>query len=229
MLVTRLMRIRLLLVDSDETTCKYLACLLSEYGYECTCAYNGLQALQILEKNPVNLVIMDHQLPDMGGFHLLKQILILQNIQIVMLSRDDSEHNRVRALESGATDFVAKPLMYPTEFLWRIRAILKRSMKQQIILSRVQINLIDRIVRCDGLQINLTSQLFQFLVTLASRPGQVVEHDHLLYALEDDYRSSSNNILYVLAHRLRQYMEHNSDKPRLICTVRGVGYLLNDS
>lgn len=222
------MRFRLLIIDSDEIVCKYLAQLLSECGYICAYTHNGNQALEILEKKPVNLVIMDHQLPDMGGFHLLRQIQILQNTQIVILSNEDSEYNRLRSFDAGATDFVAKPLTYPAAFLWRIRTILKRSTKQQIILSRVQIDLIEQQVRSDGIQVDLTSQLFQFLVTLASNPGQVVKHDHILYTLGDSFRASSNNLLYVLAHRLRCSMEHNQNKPRLICTVRGVGYMLND-
>jgi len=222
------MKFRLLIIDSDKSICKYLTNLLSEYGFECTCINNGLQALTLLEKCAFNLVVMDLSLPDIGGFHLLRQIRILQNTQIMILSKDDSEYNRIRSLDEGATDFVAKPLAYPGAFLWRIRAILKRSIKQQIILSRVQINLVEQNVWSDGEQVDLTSQLFQFLVTLASNPGQVVDHDHLLYTLDESFRTSSNNLLYVLAHRLRCTMDHDPNKPRLICTVRGVGYMLND-
>lgn len=222
------MKFRVLLIDSDQIMSQHLACLLSEYGYECWCAYSGLEAIQLLEKQAFNLIIMDHELPDIGGFHLLRQIRILQQAQVIVLSKDDSEDNRIRALNGGATDFVGKPLIYPSEFLWRIHAILKRSMKQQIILSRIQINLLEQQVWSDGLQVDLPSQLFRFLVILASQPGQVIEHGNLLYALEDEYRSTSNNIIYVLAHRLRHAIEHTPDKPSLICNVRGVGYLLND-
>ncbi len=222
------MKYRLLIIDSDKSICKYLTNLLSECGFECTCVNNGLQALTLLEKCAFNIVIMDLNLPDIGGFHLLRQIRILQNTQIMILSKDDSEYNRIRSFDEGATDFVAKPLAYPGEFLWRIRAILKRSIKQQIILSRVQINLVEQNVWSDGEQVDLTSQLFHFLVALASNPGQVVDHDHLLYTLDESFRTSSNNLLYVLAHRLRCTMDHDPNKPRLICTVRGVGYMLND-
>lgn len=222
------MRLRLLIIDSDEIMCQYLTGLFTECGYECTCINTGLQALAILEQCAYNLIIMDPKLPDIGGFHLLRQILILQSTQVVILSKDDSEYTRLRSFDGGATDFVAKPLAYPAEFLWRIRAILKRSIKQQIILSRVQINLIEQKVWSDGEQVDLTSQLFQFLVTLASNPGHVVDHDHLLYTLDESFQASSNNLLYVLAHRLRCSMDHNQAKPRLICTVRGVGYMLND-
>jgi len=171
---------------------------------------------------------MDHKLPDIGGFHLLRQIHILNNAQIMILSAEDSEYNRVRALEEGATDFIAKPLTYPAEFLWRVRAILKRAIKQQIILSRVQINLMDKSVNCDGIEVTLSPQVFLFLVALASNPGQVVTHDQLLYFLDGDFCATSNNILYVLVNRLRECMEHDFQKPKLINTVRGVGYMLND-
>jgi len=222
------MRLRLLIIDSNELMFQYLNHILSECGYECTWAYNGLEALALLEKYSFNLVIMDHQLPDIGGFHLLRQIQILQITQIVILSKDNSEYNRIRSLDEGATDFIAKPLTYPAEFLWRIRAILKRSIKQQIILSRVRINLVEQKVWSDGQYVDLTLQLFQFLVALASNPGHVVNHDDLLYVLDERFRASSNNVLYVLAHRLRCSIEHNQSKPKLICTVRGVGYMLND-
>jgi len=222
------MRLRLLIIDSDELMFQHLNHILSECGYECTWAYNGLETLALLEKCSFNLVIMDHQLPDIGGFHLLRQIQILQITQIVILSKDNSEYNRIRSLDEGATDFVAKPLTYPAEFLWRIRAILKRSIKQQIILSRVRINLVEQKVWSDGQYVDLTLQLFQFLVALASNPGHVINHDDLLYVLDERFRASSNNVLYVLAHRLRCSIEHNQSKLKLICTVRGVGYMLND-
>lgn len=223
------MKYKVLLIDSDQIICQYLACLLSDYGYDCWCVYSGLEAIQCLEKQAFSLIVMDHQLPDIGGFHLLRQILILQQAQVIILSTDDSEYNRIRALNEGATDFVCKPLIYPAEFLWRIRAILKRCLQHRIVLSRIQINLADKTVQCDGTPVDLAAQLFKFLVVLASKPEQVVEHDQLLYALEDEYCSVSNNILYVLAHRLRCSLESKPNNPQLICTVRGIGYLLNDS
>lgn len=222
------MRIRLLIIDSDKIMCNAIAQLLVGCGYECVCALSGLRAISLLEKQIFHLVVMDHQLCDIGGFYLLKQILILQQTQVVILSSDDSEYNRIRALNEGATDFVAKPLAYPTEFVWRVRAILKRSLKDQIILSRVQINLTEKVVQCDGARVNLNSRLFQFLVALAMSPGQVVKHDQLLYALDESYGYVSQSILYVLAHRLRDNLEQNSEKPQLIRTIRGVGYMLND-
>lgn len=223
-----MMRSRLLIIDSDKIMCNYIARLLDECGYECVCAFTGLQAISLLEQQTFHLIVMDHQLRDMGGFHLLKQILILQQTQVVILSFDDSEYNRIRALDEGATDFVPKPLAFPAEFVWRVRAILKRSLKDQIVLSRVQINLTEEVVQCDGSKIDLTSQLFQFLVALAMSPGQVVKHDQLLYALDESFNCASHSILYVLAHRLRDSLGENSDKPRLIETIRGVGYMLND-
>lgn len=222
------MRIRALIIDPDKIMCNYIARLLNECDYECVCAFSGLQAISLIEQQNFHLVIMDHQIPDIGGFHLLRQIRILRQPQVVILSFDDSEYNRIRALNEGATDFVAKPLVYPAEFLWRIRAILKRCMQYQIVLSRVQINLSEKAVQCDGENIDLTSQLFQFLVTLAMSPGQVVKHDQLLYALDENFSCTSHSILYVLAHRLRDNLEQKSDKPRLIQTIRGVGYLLDD-
>lgn len=222
------MRIRALIIDPDKIMCNYITRLLNECDYECVCAFSGLQAISLIEQQNFHLVIMDHQIPDIGGFNLLQQIRILRQTQIVILSFDDSEYNRIRALNEGATDFVAKPLVYPGEFLWRIRAILKRCMQHQIILSRVQINLSEKAVQCDGENIDLTSQLFQFLVTLAMSPGQVVKHDQLLYALDESFSCTSHNILYVLVHRLRDILEQKKDKPRLIQTIRGVGYLLND-
>ncbi len=222
------MRYRFLIIDPDRNMCEYLTNILSDYNYECTCVYSGFDALSILEQCAFNLIIMDHKLPDIGGFHLLRQIQILHNTQIMILSSEDSEYNRVRALEEGATDFVRKPLVYPAEFLWRIQAIMKRSIKRQIILSRVQINLIQQEVLSDGKYVDLTPQLFQLLTTLASNPGKVVRRDYLLYSLNESFQSASDNILYVLIHRLRDRLEHNMDKPKLICTIRAVGYLLDD-
>lgn len=223
------MKPRIFIIDSDKIICCSLVHFLSECHLDCTYEQSGTNAIHILEKQAFNLIIMDQHLDDMSGFFILRQILLLRQAPVIMLSRDNSEYNRIRAFDEGVTDFVSKPIVYRGEFIWRIRAILKRSLRQQILLTRIQINLVEKTVRCDGEEINLTDQLFQLLVTLALKPGQVIKRDELLSSIENNSCSRSDNQLYVLAHRLRQQLEYNSNHPPLLHTIRGVGYLLNDS
>lgn len=223
------MKPRIFIIDSDRIAYCSLVHFLSECQFDCTYEQSGANAIQILEKQAFNLIIMDQHINDMSGFYLLRQILLLRQAPVIMLSQDNSEYNRIRAFDEGVTDFVSKPIEYRGEFIWRIRAILRRSLRQQILLTRIQINLVEKTVQCDGQQINLTDQLFQLLVTLASKPSQVVERNEILSSLDNESCFTSDNQLYVLAHRLRQQLESNANQLPLIYTIRGVGYLLNDS
>ena len=223
------MKPRIFIIDSDRIACCSLVKMLRECHFDCIYERSGLNAIRLLEEQSFNLIIMDQHIEDMSGFFLLRQIILLRQAPVIMLSRDNSEYNRIRAFDEGVTDFVSKPIIYRGEFIWRIQAILRRSLRQQILLTRIQINLLDKTVRCDGQQINLTHQLFQLLVTLASKPGQVVERDDILSCLDNGNFSTSDNQLYVLAHRLRQHLEYDSNQLPLLYTIRGVGYLLNDS
>lgn len=219
---------KILIIDRNRSLHQQIISSLGELDYLIASAFCGSEALDHLEKQVFDLVIMDLSLPDMGGFYLLEQLHALSSTSIIVLSSKHEEAYCIRALEEGADDFVMKPIVSMAEFLMRIQAILRRRKPRRLSVAQIEIDLIEKRVWHKGQELKLGDRQFRFLAALAARPNQVRGYEELLSEVYDEASNEKVEFLYVLAHSLRRLLEENPKRPTLIQGIRGVGYFLNN-
>ncbi|MFT3769110.1 MAG: response regulator transcription factor [Minicystis sp.] len=223
------MAIRLLLIDDDTRLHELLASYLDQNGFAVTIASDGKKGLAALEGGTFDAVLLDVMMPGMDGIEVCKRIRAKSNIPVVMLTAKGDETDRVVGLELGADDYVAKPFS-PRELLARIRAVLRRARPEvtgeRLAAGDIAIDVPGRTVTVGGKPVDLTGIEFDVLVALVRRAGRVVARDALLSeAGRGDVVVGERTVDVHVSH-LRQKLGDDPRSPRLIKTVRGVGYVL---
>jgi DNA-binding response OmpR family regulator len=224
---------RALLIDDDSKLQELLREYLQQNGAEVVGALDGKKGLEALDASgPFDVVLLDVMMPGMDGLETCRRIRQRSNVPIVMLTAKGDEADRVAGLEIGADDYVPKPFS-PRELLARIRAVLRRARPSpenkeddttRILVGDLVIDTTTREVHRDGQRADLTGIEFDILVALARRPGRVIPRDSLLaQAGRADVVVGERTVDVHISH-LRQKL--HDDPPRLIKTVRGVGYVL---
>ncbi len=218
---------RVLLIDDDARLPELLASYLGQNGVSLTAAPDGLRGLQALEQGAFDAVLLDVMMPGMDGLEVCRRIRARSNVPVIMLTARGDETDRVVGLELGADDYVAKPFS-PRELLARLKAVLRRSrpevLSEELAAGDVKVDIGSRIVNVKGAAIELTGIEFDILVALMRRAGRVVPRDALLSeAGRSDVVVGERTVDVHISH-LRQKL--GDDPPRLIKTVRGVGYVL---
>jgi DNA-binding response OmpR family regulator len=223
------MAIRLLLIDDDARLHELLASYLEQNGFTVTVASDGKRGLAALEGGTFDAVLLDVMMPGMDGIEVCKRIRAKSNIPVVMLTAKGDETDRVVGLELGADDYVAKPFS-PRELLARIRAVLRRARPEvtgeRLSAGDIAIDVPGRTVTVAGKPADLTGIEFDVLVALVRRAGRVVARDALLSeAGRGDVVVGERTVDVHVSH-LRQKLGDDPRSPRIIKTVRGVGYVL---
>ena len=222
------MSIRILVVDDEPAIRKLLRVGLATQGYETFDAPNGTLALDILGRETIDLIILDLGLPDMRGHDLLRRIRTdFPDLPIVVLSSRDDEPGKVEALDLGADDYVTKPFGMG-ELLARIRAALRHQLAVQgeraiFEVDGLSVDLVRRIVRVRGAEVKLTPREYDFLRVLVQHAGKALTHAQLMNAVST---SSDPQYLRVYIRQLRQKLEADPERPRILLTETGVGYRL---
>ena len=222
------MSIRILVVDDEPAIRKLLRVGLATQGYETFDAPNGTLALDILGRETIDLIILDLGLPDMRGHDLLRRIRTdFPDLPIVVLSSRDDEPGKVEALDLGADDYVTKPFGMG-ELLARIRAALRHQLAVQgeraiFEVDGLSVDLVRRIVRVRGAEVKLTPREYDFLRVLVQHAGKALTHAQLMKAVST---SSDPQYLRVYIRQLRQKLEADPERPRILLTETGVGYRL---
>jgi DNA-binding response OmpR family regulator len=219
---------KILIVEDDEHISKLVKYNLEKAGYRCTVTITGEEALEILNKEPIDLIILDIMLPQMDGFEVCREIKKdgrLFHIPIVMLTAKAEEVDRVVGLELGADDYVVKPFS-PRELVLRVKAILKRGKPEEVkkdMLSagNLQVDISRHKVTFADKEIPLTFMEFKLLVTLMERRGRVQSREKLLEDIWDIAADVTTRTVDTHIKRLRQKL---GKAARLIETVRGIGY-----
>ncbi|MDB5647953.1 response regulator transcription factor [Methylobacterium sp.] len=222
------MSIRILVVDDEPAIRKLLRVGLATQGYETFDAPNGTLALDILGRETIDLIILDLGLPDMRGHDLLRRIRTdFPDLPVVVLSSRDDEPGKVEALDLGADDYVTKPFGMG-ELLARIRAALRHQLAVQgeraiFEVDGLSVDLVRRIVRVRGAEVKLTPREYDFLRVLVQHAGKALTHAQLMKAVST---SSDPQYLRVYIRQLRQKLEADPERPRILLTETGVGYRL---
>ena len=219
---------KILIVEDDKHISKLVKYNLEKAGFVCIVTITGEEALEILDKDPIDLIILDIMLPKMDGLQackIIKQDKKLSPIPIIMLTAKGEEVDRVVGFELGADDYVVKPFS-PRELVLRAKAILKRGLPQEItkdILSadKLKVDIPRHKVTFNKKTVCLTPMEFKLLITLMQRRGKVQSRDRLLDDVWDIASDVTTRTIDTHIKRLRQKL---GKAGKLIETVRGLGY-----
>ncbi|MEP6909400.1 MAG: response regulator transcription factor [Actinomycetota bacterium] len=222
----------LLLVEDDASIREIATLGLEQAGFRVTATGDGRDALIRFRQGPFDLVVLDVMLPSLDGFEVCKEIRRESQTPIVMLTARSELHDVIVGLELGADDYVTKPFELP-ELVARIKAVLRRStagpQEGTIAVDDLEIDPGSFTVRRRGEEVLLTATEFRLLLELARRPKQVFTRELLLDLVWNyDYLGDSR-LVDVAIQRLRAKIEDDPKQPKLIHTVRGVGYRLDPS
>ena len=232
--------IKALLVDDDRDLANLLLEYLGSHDVSLFHVVDGQAGLDLLSRDTFDVVLLDVMLPGIDGFEVCRRIRAEHDVPIVMLTARGDDADRIVGLDLGADDYVPKPFN-PRELLARVRAVLRRAKPTsaakadagRIIVGPIEIDVGGRAVTRGGADVQLTSFEFRVLVELAKRAGDTVTREELASHVHEAgksgrgaYDPSVDRSLDVHVSRLRQKLEDDPKEPRLIKTVRGVGYVL---
>jgi DNA-binding response OmpR family regulator len=219
---------RVLLVDDDPKLHELLASYLAQNGFVVTGAADGRAGLAALERAEFDAVLLDVMMPGLDGIEVCKRIRARSRVPIVMLTAKGDETDRVVGLELGADDYVTKPFS-PRELLARLRALLRRAQpeagEERLVVNDVAVDVAGRVATRAGKAVDLTGLELDLLIALMRRAGRVVARDALLAAAGRDDVTVNERAVDVHVSHLRQKLGDDPRAPRLIKTVRGVGYV----
>jgi two-component system response regulator MtrA len=218
----------ILVVDDDARLREILGIALEDEGYGVRLAATGEEAMNAIDREDPDLLILDVMLPGRDGFELCREIRTKSLVPILMLTAKTDTVDVVVGLESGADDYVTKPFV-TKELVARIRALLRRARSDEqaprkIVIGSLEISPEGATVNRGGEPIHLTKTEFKLLLALASRPNQVFTREVLLQQVWDYDYFGDSRLVDVHIRRLRAKIEEDPKNPVLVQTVRGLGY-----
>lgn len=218
---------RVLVVEDDETVRTLLRMLLEDDGLEVTEASSGTQAVERFDRSSFGLVLLDLRLPGMNGFEVCRHIRRISDVPIIMVTAQQDSHDIVAGLELGADDYVTKPFN-DRELLARIRVQLRRkggvAPDEHLTIGPLEVAPDEGTVKLDGELVPLTRTEFQLLCHLARYPNRVWSRDQLLQQVWGYEHTGDGRVVDTHVARLRVKIEADPSNPRLVQTVRGLGY-----
>lgn len=220
---------KIMLVEDDKTIVLGLEYFLKQEGYDLLVCYDVKSALKAVETQKYDLAILDISLPDGNGYDVCTAIRRRGDIPVIFLTACDEEVNVVMGFDMGADDYVTKPFRV-RELISRIRTILNRAgrgekNKNEISIHNLTINTTTGKVTKNNEEILLTALEYRLLLTLVNNEGQILTRNQLLEGIWDiDGNFVNDNTLTVYIKRLRDKIEDDSQNPKIINTIRGIGY-----
>ncbi|MFV1999840.1 MAG: response regulator [Acidimicrobiia bacterium] len=220
---------RILIVDDEPELRSMLRQYLTREGFDVAESTTGNDALAAISDSEPDLVLLDVGLPDIDGFEVLRRLRGTSDIPVIMLTARDDEIDRVVGLSVGADDYVVKPFS-PRELVARIQAVLRRgaggirTVNTTLRFTGLTIDETSREVHSEGELVELSALEFDLLVALAQRPNRVFTREQLLERVWGWDYFGVERVVDVHIGNIRKTLEDDATDPRLIATVRGVGY-----
>lgn len=222
----RSQRGKVLVVDDDSSLAEMLTIVLRNEGFDSQVCADGDSALRMFHEYRPDLVLLDLMLPGKDGVDVCREIRDESGVPIVMLTAKSDTVDIVVGLESGADDYVVKPFK-PKELIARVRARLRTFDDEQpesLTIGDLDIDVPGHLVKRGGQELSLTPLEFDLLVCLARRPWQVFSREVLLEKVWGYRHAADTRLVNVHVQRLRSKIEIDSENPKVVVTVRGVGY-----
>lgn len=227
------MRPKILLVEDDAAIASAILYMLEKEGFEPMIAGSVAEALPYLPTSDIDLYLLDVMLPDGTGYDLCRKIKTFYDAPVIFLTACDEEANIVMGLDIGADDYVTKPFRV-RELLSRLQSVLRRCKKWKSDPSiycrgEIKVSLADGKIYRKQQEVCLTALEYKLLLYLFRHEGKVVTREQLLsYIFDISGEYVNDNTLTVYIKRLREKLEEDSTDPKLIKTVRGLGYLFGE-
>jgi two-component system copper resistance phosphate regulon response regulator CusR len=220
---------RLLVIEDEKKAGEYLKKGLEESGFTADVVGNGIDGLHQALEEDYQLIVLDVMLPGLDGWEVLRRLRVKKDTPVLLLTAMDELEERVKGLELGGDDYLVKPFAF-VELLARIRTLLRRGPPRDIEhmhIGDLEIDAVRRRVRRDGRRVDLTPREFSLLQLLARRRGEVLSRTQIASYVWDMNFDSDTNVVEVAIRRLRAKIDDGHDL-KLIHTVRGMGYVLDD-
>ena len=223
---------KILIVDDEPRYVRLMEANLISDNYAVLKAYNGQQALEVVENEKPDLVLLDVMMPMLDGFTTCERIRKFSTVPIIMVTVKGEEKDRVRGLDLGADDYIVKPFS-ATELLARVRAVLRRAAKPAPTAAPsifhhgdMDIDLAKAEVFLGGKMVYLSATEYRILLQLAQNVGTVIPSEQMLRDVWGVEYQKDKEILWVSISRLRQKLEKDQNDPHHIVTRSGVGYIM---
>lgn len=219
---------KVLIVDDEKLIVKGIRFSLEQEGMQVDCAYDGEEALLMIQKNTYDVILLDVMLPNLTGYEVCQQVREFSDVPIIMLTAKDDDMDKILGLEYGADDYITKPFNI-LEVKARMKAIMRRSKKKEedikeAVYGDLKLDCNSRRVFVAGKEVNLTAKEFDVLELLVFHPNKVYDREALLDLIWGrDYPGDARTV-DVHIRRLREKIEQNPSEPKYIHTKWGVGY-----
>ena len=227
----------ILVVDDDKEIVGAIEIYLKNEGYNIIKAYNGKEALDIVNKNDIHLILLDIMMPEKDGLETLEELRKTKNIPVILLSAKSEDYDKIGGLNLGADDYITKPFN-PLELIARVKSHLRRYVSLGTIKKEEDDNVYStgelvlnddtKKVTVDGKEVKLTATEFNILKFLIQNKGKV-------YSIPDIYENvwkeegfGAENIIAVHIRHIREKIEINPKEPRYLKVIWGVGYKIED-
>ena len=225
----------ILVCDDEKDIVTALEIYLKSDGYQVYEAYNGKEALDIIRKEEIHLVLMDIMMPEMDGIEAMVKIREISNVPVILLTAKSEDTDKVLGLTVGADDYITKPFN-PVELQARVKSQLRRYMQLgsgQVQPSRITIGGIElddksKEVFLDGEKVNLTRTEYDILKLLMEHPGEVFSPNQIYETVWKDSPYGIENTVAVHIRHLREKLEYNPAEPRYLKVVWGRGYKMEE-
>lgn len=219
---------RILIVEDESKTVAYLSKGLTEEGYVVDCAKDGETGLHLASTGRYDAIILDGMLPRLDGIEVLRQLRENNDTPVIMLTARDRVEDRLRGLQTGADDYLAKPFSF-LELLARLSAITRRNKGEvtRLWVGDLSLDLVARRATRGGRRLSLTAKEFVLLSVLARRAGHIVSKTAIAELVWDINFDTNTNAVEVAVKRLRAKLDEPNEA-KLLHTVRGMGYVLEE-
>jgi two-component system, OmpR family, response regulator CpxR len=217
---------RLLLIDDDVALCRLIEAFCGEQGFSVECRHDGQQGLARAREGVHDAVLLDLTMPGLCGMSVLREIRRVSDVPVIILTGRTAMPDRVAGLEAGADDYLAKPFA-PSELVARVRAVLRRSTTSLaggcLTVGQIVVDLQSRRVTTAGRRVPVTTTEYDILVHLVRSAGRIMSRDELMKTISNRPASPLERSLDMHISNLRRKLGVG---PRIIRSVRGVGYVL---
>ena len=221
----------ILVCDDEKDIVSALEIYLRSEGYTVYSAYNGREALELLEREEIHLVLLDLMMPVMDGMSAMIEIRKKSNVPVILLTAKSEDTDKVLGLNVGADDYITKPFN-PVELLARVRSQLRRYMqlggtvakKERFVIGGIELDDVTKEVTLDGDAVSLTRTEYDILKLLMEQPGRVFSPKEIYEAVWKDASIGTENTVAVHIRHLREKIEYNPAEPRYLKVVWGRGY-----
>ncbi|MGG4220239.1 response regulator transcription factor [Paenibacillus jamilae] len=225
----------ILLVDDEPEIIKLMQIYLENEGYRLLMARDGLEALEQVNREQIDVMVLDVMMPNMDGIEACMKIRETEHFPIIMLSAKGQDMDKITGLSVGADDYVTKPFS-PLELVARIKSQLRRvrkytqsspALEHEMVLDELSINAVTHEVTLAGESIKLTPREFAIVELLARHRGQVLSMEQIYEKVWKEQYLESNNTLMVHVRKIREKIETDPRKPKYLKTVWGIGYKMD--